>query len=283
MQTDGTTRNAGTATAVRVALVFAKVLCAFAVLMLMATVVIAGTRNGSSAKIIVRVDGQTWEWVSSQPTVGGALKEAGIVLNAKDRVQPGLNVKLGPGMHVSVQRIEEKVIYKKETVPFKTVAKFNPKITNQVVVQQGQAGEKEIQYLYRYRDGVKAAEKIIGSSITKQPVTRIVAVPHPTMLASRGGQYLRHIQMVATAYAPFHCGGSSSGHCALGFQAGKGVAAVDPRLIPLGTKLYIEGYGEALAADTGGAIKGSRIDLCYDSYDEAMHFGRRTVTVWILE
>ena len=283
MKTDGTTRNACSATAVRVALVFAKVLCAFAVLMLMATVVVAGARNGSATKVVIRVDGQTWEWVSSQPTVGGALKEAGIVLNAKDRVQPGLNVKLGPGMHIGIQRIEEKVIYKKETVPFKTVAKFNPKIAGQVVVQQGQQGEKEIQYLYSYCDGVKVAEKVIGATVTKKPVTRIVSVSHPTMLASRGGQYIRHMRMHASAYTPFRCGGSANGHCAMGFLAGKGVVAVDPRIIPLGTKLYVEGYGEALAADTGGAIKGSRIDLCYDTYAEAIRFGRRTVTVWILE
>jgi len=283
MQAYGSAGNAGSTTAVRVALVLAKVLLAFAVLMLMATVVIAGTQSGTSHKVIIIVDGQTWEWVSSQPTVGGALKEAGVVLGAKDRVQPGLNVKLGPGMRIGVQRIEDKVIYKREAIPFKTVVRFNPSVTGQKVVQEGQAGEKEIQYLQRYRDGEKVAEKTIGATVIKKPVDRIVNVSHPRMLASRGGSYMRSIRMVATAYAPFHCGGSASGHCALGFRAGKGVVAVDPRIIPLGTKLYVEGYGEALAADTGGAIKGNRIDLCYDTYSQAIRFGRRTVTVWILE
>lgn len=283
MQANGNAASAVRTTAVRVGLVLAKVLCAFAVLILMATMVVAGTQSGSPTKVIIQVDGQTWEWITSQATVGGALREAGVVLNPKDRIQPGLNVKLGPGMHIGIQRIEDKVIYKKEAVPFKTVVRFNPSVTGQKVVQEGVAGEKEIQYLYRYRDGGKVAEKIIGSTITKKPITRIVNVSHPRMLASRDGSYLRHIRMSATAYAPFHCGGSASGNCALGFRAGKGVVAVDPRIIPLGTKLYVEGYGEAIAADTGGAIKGSRIDLCYDTYSEAIHFGRRTVTVWILE
>ncbi|MBI4733746.1 MAG: 3D domain-containing protein [Rubrobacteridae bacterium] len=65
-------------------------------------------------------------------------------------------------------------------------------------------------------------------------------------------------------------------------RAQKGVVAVDPRVIPLGTRLYIEGYGEAIAADTGGAIKGNRIDLCYNTPGECFKFGRQTVKVHVL-
>ena len=65
-------------------------------------------------------------------------------------------------------------------------------------------------------------------------------------------------------------------------QAKHGVVAVDPNVIPLGTKLYIPGYGEALAADTGGDIVGSRIDVVMEDYGEAMQFGRRTVEVYVL-
>ncbi|WP_286977476.1 3D domain-containing protein, partial [Candidatus Aquicultor secundus] len=71
--------------------------------------------------------------------------------------------------------------------------------------------------------------------------------------------------------------------CANGMKARKGVVAVDPRVIPLGTRLYIEGYGEAIAADTGGAIKGNRIDLCYNTPGECFDFGRRSVKVSILD
>ena len=54
-------------------------------------------------------------------------------------------------------------------------------------------------------------------------------------------------------------------------------------MIPLGTRLYIPGYGEAIAADTGGAIVGDRIDLCMEYYGQAMDFGRRYVTVYVLD
>ena len=67
-------------------------------------------------------------------------------------------------------------------------------------------------------------------------------------------------------------------------KAGYGVAAVDTRVIPLGTKLYVEGYGYCIAADTGGAIKGNRIDLCYGTHSAvlASGFGHKNVKVYII-
>ena len=64
--------------------------------------------------------------------------------------------------------------------------------------------------------------------------------------------------------------------------AQRGVVAVDPDVIPLGTKVYIPGYVVAVAADTGGAIRGHKIDLCMENYDEAIRFGRRNIDVYIL-
>ena len=96
-----------------------------------------------------------------------------------------------------------------------------------------------------------------------------------------GGDYAAVMTMEATAYLPGDGGGA--GITATGIPATYGVAAVDPSIIPLGSRLYIPGYGEAIAADTGGAIYGYRIDLCMESYSEAMNFGRRDVTVYILK
>ena len=99
---------------------------------------------------------------------------------------------------------------------------------------------------------------------------------------SRGFQrYSAAYTMEATAYLPSDGGGS--GITASGMIAQRGVAAVDTDVIPLGTRLYIPGYGEAIAADTGGAINGNRIDLCMEDYGDAIQFGRRDVTVYVLE
>jgi len=90
--------------------------------------------------------------------------------------------------------------------------------------------------------------------------------------------------MLGTAYdpGPISCGASADGITAAGLKAGRGVVAVDPRVIELGSRLYIEGYGPAVAGDVGGAIKGRRIDLGHDTYEEALAFGRRMVRVHIL-
>ena len=89
----------------------------------------------------------------------------------------------------------------------------------------------------------------------------------------------------ATAYypGPRNFGGGVGPRTATGMIAGRGVVAVDPSVIPLGTHLYIEGYGYAVAGDTGGNIRGRRIDLCYNTYDEAISFGRQPVKVFILD
>ncbi len=90
----------------------------------------------------------------------------------------------------------------------------------------------------------------------------------------------RVLTMIATAYCPLEPGldyGTASG-----MRAQRGVVAVDPRVIPLGTRLYIDGYGYAIAGDTGSAIKGNRIDLCFDTLEETYAFGWRLVTVRIL-
>ena len=108
------------------------------------------------------------------------------------------------------------------------------------------------------------------------------AVPENVIDTGRGlVPYTQMLGMEATAYLPTD--GSAEGLTAMGIPATYGIVAVDPDVIPLGTRVYIPGYGEALAADTGGAIYGYRIDLCMESYNEAMDFGRRTVTVFVLK
>lgn len=89
--------------------------------------------------------------------------------------------------------------------------------------------------------------------------------------------------MVATAYFSEGGGLNGDGITAIGFRVKKGIVAVDPRVIPLGTKLYIPGYGEALAADTGGWIKGNRIDLAFENLTECYRYGRRKIKVYLIQ
>ena len=92
-----------------------------------------------------------------------------------------------------------------------------------------------------------------------------------------------HIIMEATADTRSIEEGTHRGITKSGTQVSRGTAAVDPDRIPLGTKLYVEGYGHAVALDIGGAIIDNRIDLYMDSREECFEFGRREVKVWIIE
>ena len=118
---------------------------------------------------------------------------------------------------------------------------------------------------------VEAGMEIIVKTVPVKPVVQ----------TERGAvQYDKCITMEASAYLPSDGGGS--GITATGAVARHGIVAVDPRVIPLGTKVFIPGYGIAVAADTGGAIKGQRIDLCMENYYDAIQFGRRDISVYVL-
>lgn len=92
--------------------------------------------------------------------------------------------------------------------------------------------------------------------------------------------YSRVLTMQASAYSSQDPGNGN--YTATGSRLKKGIVSVDPKMIPLGTQLYIEGYGYAVADDVGGAIRGHRIDLAYNTRAEALQFGRKTVKVYVL-
>jgi len=156
-------------------------------------------------------------------------------------------------------------------------------------VQEGPAGEdgvreRILRVYYRHGNAVKS--DVISDKVAKEPVDHVtycgIRTRDARALPSRSGSYdrVRELNMVATGYAPWQ--GSSTGRCATGMRAGYGIVAVDPRVIPLHSVLYIEGYGYAIAGDTGGAIKHNRIDLGHNTYREAEDVGRRRVHVYVL-
>jgi 3D (Asp-Asp-Asp) domain-containing protein len=138
------------------------------------------------------------------------------------------------------------------------------------------------------RDGGSIKANVLRSRVVRNARPRIVAegVGEYEAFERMAGYGLQHtsyvaasaMHMIATAYTA-GCYGCS-GITAIGRPAGHGIVAVDPSVIPLGTRLYIPGYGFALAGDTGGAIRGNRIDLGFNSMRDALLFGRREVMVY---
>jgi len=187
-----------------------------------------------------------------------------------------------------------RVVEVREPVPFDTITKptSNLRIGTSETTRPGVPGVAIVSYRVTYEGDREISREQIGRRIVKAPVAEVVLVGKASVsaqrgrLASRGGGYFsgrRVLTMIATGYDPSPASNGGSTRTSTGLRIGHGVVAVDPRIIPIGTRLYIEGYGEAVAADVGGAIKGYRIDLGHDSSRGARSVGRRTVRVHILD
>jgi 3D (Asp-Asp-Asp) domain-containing protein len=153
------------------------------------------------------------------------------------------------------------------------------------VLREGLDGLKEVVYEVITENGCEVAREAVDERVIRPAKTQVSRIgTRRESLAKNRLVAEDVIWMEATAYDP---GPESNGRftgmpTAYGLKVGFGVVAVDPKVIPLGTELFIEGYGYAIAGDTGGAIKNMRIDLGYDTRREALRFGRREVKVYIL-
>lgn len=218
------------------------------------------------------VEGGTVRTLTTQAsTVAEFLREAQVKLDEHSLIIPDLNTPL-------VYNTEVKVTTKTDTLPESQQNTDTVHSTEQPKPAQLQISTASVP-----KPALKTISRKSGKASVRANFVRVKALRQSNTPLSRSGYGARKVlYMRATGYAPYTCGGSRSGRTATGIHAGVGVVAVDPRVIPLGTKLYIEGYGYAVAADTGGAIKGNRIDLGHDTHSQAMRTGRRTVKVHVL-
>jgi uncharacterized protein YabE (DUF348 family) len=212
------------------------------------------------------------------------------------------STKLEAGAKISLVSVTSKTFTKTESIPFDTTTVDSDEIYvgETRVAQEGVEGEKVVTMKSVYVGGNLKETYSIDSMVTKLPVdeivengTKVKPVETPKTetkseanVSDKGFSYKSVVTMSATAYCPCSkcCGSGAKGVTANGMKAGYGVVAVDKRVIPLGTRLYIEGYGYAIAADTGSAIKGNRIDLCYNTHYSALNagYGHTPVKVYIL-
>ncbi len=173
-----------------------------------------------------------------------------------------------PNAEVTASSTVRKVV-QRSPLPYSVVRKPSSvlRVGSSRTVRSGVYGQQEQTFrVYVQPDGTELRRELVATRILKPAQPEIVEEGYTAQLPSRGyfsGR--RIITMNATWYDPYHDGSNDHGRTFTGVLAGYGVVAVDPHFMPLGTRLYIEGYGYAVCADTGGAIKGSRIDLAIDS------------------
>lgn len=228
----------------------------------------------------IAVDGKEITLKTRPKTVANILAKAKINLDEKDKVQPALGEYILGEAEINVIRVNERVTTEIRSIPFETVSRkdYNLPLGEKKVIQDGEEGQEEVTTIEILENG-KVVSTTTESKVIKAPKPKIV-LTGTVQVASRGGvdfSYIEKKRMLATAYT--HTGNRTT----TGTMPRVGVVAVDPKVIPLGTRLYIDGYGFARAEDTGGAIKGDKIDLFLDTSEETKRFGRRWVTVYILK
>lgn len=248
----------------------------------------------------VTADGQEITLMTYRDTVKDALLYGGIQLFELDRLEGAeLQDPIVKDMAVSVIRVKEETVTENNPIPFNTVSRENSRLDKGVekVIREGSEGIFEKVFKVVLENGRQVAKDIISEGVALAPVDKIVELGTVLNHKTARGDTLRYkkvLDMRATAYtASFQDTGKSPdnpmfGITASGARARKGIIAVDPRVIPLGTRLYVEvagntpDYGFAIAGDTGGAIKGDLIDLFYDEQDFVNRWGVKRVKVYFL-
>jgi len=252
-----------------------------------------------AVEVYLTVGGQQSPVLTSADTVSQMLAEAGVELGEEDIVEPALDAPIGPGMSISVVRVSHRMETAEKEVPFKTVVRTNDEVYKgiETVISKGSNGAIRENILITYHDGQEVNREVVGQEVVKAPEDQLVEKGTKDILVtSRGAVRIKKaIYMTSTAYdATFestgkHPGDPGYGITRSGTQVRPGVVAVDPKVIPLGTKLYVKSldggpdYGFASAEDTGGAIKGNKIDLYYESPSDVRKYGKKKVLVYILE
>jgi len=264
--------------------------------------------------VTVQADGRQQVVYTSEDTVADVIGSMNIALNEHDRVTPDLTAPLKDGMSVSVVRVRKEVTETRYPIEFKVVQEKNADLEEgkKKVVTPGKNGLVVFKTERVYEDGKLVSQEMIEKTVAKPAVQQVVAVGTkkkqevatlsyngaPTAAEAKvvklNGQNVKVKRVLnnvtLTAYsAGFESTGKSKGDEGYGItfsgayvKEGRTIA-VDPKVIPIGWWVYIEGIGFRRAEDTGSAVKGKKIDVYYDSESRANKFGlKRGYTVYVV-
>ncbi|MFD2045585.1 ubiquitin-like domain-containing protein [Ornithinibacillus salinisoli] len=231
-------------------------------------------------------------------TTGGTIQELldsnNISLSDQDKVEPAVKEDVKNDIKVNIVRVETKTEEVEEAIAFRTETREDNTLEKgkKKVLAKGQDGKIVKIYEVTFENGKEVSRELIDEEVSQDSENRVVAVgtkkpaQNLTTLSSgnkpSGG---KEFTMTASAYTA-SCSGCS-GYTTTGINLNDNpnmkVIAVDPSVIPLGSKVWVEGYGEAIAGDTGGHIQGNRIDVHVPTKSAAYSWGVRTVKVKIID
>ncbi len=247
----------------------------------------------------VKADGVSTLLYMVDGTVADALEKAEVSVGKYDTMNTDMTAPITDGISIEIDRVAYREYTVNETIPFTTNTKYTNVLTpgRVIVNKSGVNGSKTITYRETIVNGQVVETEKVGEKVTKNAVTREVlkgsSYGTPLSKAPNGIKLDAKNQPVnyKKVYTAKSCTAYSIGtRGASGMKLGVGTVAVDPRIIPYGTKLWITSadgkyvYGYAVAADTGSFIYGGKTfaDLYFGSYTEACHFGRRTLNIYVI-
>jgi uncharacterized protein YabE (DUF348 family) len=241
--------------------------------------------------VTVQADGRVLTARTQRITVGEALSEIGVALVGADYSLPAADQPLPADGLLRVVRVREELITEQDLIPKETVFQAMPdkEIDTVQTLQAGADGIRRRYVRVRYEDDVEVSRAAEGEVLAQAPQPRVIGygsnIVVRTLDTSDGPiEYWRAYTVYATSYSPSRAGvpptARNFGITASGQRLVKGLVAVDRRHIPFGTRMYVPGYGFALAADTGGGVKGRFIDLGYEDWNY-VGWGK-VVTVYFL-
>ncbi len=244
-----------------------------------------------STPVVISADGHTIRTRTQRHTVGEVLAQEGVALMGQDYSLPPPHTPIAEDMTIRVVRVSEALEIEQQPIPFETrwVPDPDMPIDTQQLVQPGESGITKRRYRVTYEDGQEIARVMEDEWIDHPPSDKIIAygtkITVQTLETPDGTfEYWRHFRALATSYSAATSGKAKDhpryGITRTGLKAGYGIIAVDPKVIPLWTEVYVPGYGKALAGDTGGSVLGRHIDLGFDEDDPPLWY--RWVDVYVL-
>ncbi len=260
--------------------------------------------------ISISADGKKNNAIVPSGTVKEALAHLKLTLGKHDKINYKLTDEITDNMSIVITRVAYKNVSSVEKIPFETIETYTDELLEgeTKVAVKGVEGESKTVTKQTLVNGVVKSEKVVSTTVTKEPVaeeiligTKVNATKKPVsaeksedttnsdnVIYDENGNEIVYTSVLH---------GSGTAYCAepgaltaSGQEVFVGGVAVNPNIIPLGTKLYIVAddgyvYGYATAVDTGGALMdgSALVDLFYFSYDQCIEFGRRDVSVYILD
>lgn len=248
--------------------------------------------------VSVTADGKTKDVKLALANVYDALNFAGYEVDDDDILSTSHNEDVENINAVTIKRVTYKTESSKEKIAYDTVKKNSDDVElgETKVKTEGKDGEKIVTREVKYIDGEKTSDKVVAEKTIKKPVDKVVLVGTNGAATSGGAGIFTDSNGATVAYSQVLTGSGTAytapagAGTATGVRAYHGGVAVNPNIIPYGSKLYIVStdgsfvYGYATAVDTGGALMAGTaiVDCYYNTYDECVNFGRRDVNVYVL-